>query len=306
MVEELLAWAKARGYRVAWGPAEVAGDAASEVEGRRRSGELDEGLFEAELATVVAAGKQAAAGTVVVVAVPRPAHRVHFELDGGLTAALLPPTYVRYRAVFEDVRQELARDGLPGARVEHLTAPLKATAARLGLVRYGRNNVTYVPGAGSYIQLCGYLTDAPLPPLEEPVRRRPSLLDECERCGACVGVCPTKAIGDERVLMSAQRCLTYANEVPGGWPAFVPDWAHTCLLGCLECQAVCPVNPELTVEETGLVFSAAETRALLVEDDGGDARAESGIALKMAWLGQPYAEPVLGRNLRALLGMAGP
>ena len=29
--------------------------------------------------------------------------------------------------------------------------------------------------------------------------------------------------------------------------------------------------------------------------------AECGIRFKLAWLGQPYIEPVLGRNLRALL-----
>jgi hypothetical protein len=77
--------------------------------------------------------------------------------------------------------------------------------------------------------------------------------------------------------------------------------AHNCLVGCLECQRACPANPELKIERTGLVFSAAETRRLLSGNSAADDRAETGIRAKLAWLGQPYIESVLGRNLRALL-----
>lgn len=303
MEELLLAWARSRGYEVAWGPAAVVADAVVEISQRRDSGELDVGFYEEALAWMVRDERELPEGTVVVVAVPRPAHRVRFELEDGSLPALLPPTYVRYRPLFEEVRQDLARHGLPGARVDYLAAPLKSVAARLGLVRYGRNNVTYARGAGSYIQLCGFTTDAELPPAAEAVLR-PALLDDCAGCEACAGVCPTGAIGDERVLISAHRCLTFANENEGDWPGWAPGWAHTCLLGCLECQKVCPVNPPLEIEETDVVFSAAETAALLAgaEHDGS---VESGIAVKLAWLGQPYAESVLGRNLRALLEASG-
>ena len=41
-------------------------------------------------------------------------------------------------------------------------APIKTVAAMLGLVRYGRNNIAYADGIGSYLQLCGYITDARL------------------------------------------------------------------------------------------------------------------------------------------------
>ncbi len=305
MVEELLAWARKMGYEIAWGPAAVAGVAAEEVATRRNDGELDERLWKDDIEPVVRAGRGAGTGTVVMVAVPRPAHLVRFELGDGAMEAVLPPTYVRYRPTFEEVRQELARDGLPGARVEHLTAPLKATAARLGLLRYGRNNVGYTAGSGSYVQLCAYLTDAPLPVDDRVVPHAPMMLDECERCNACTGVCPTGAITDDRVLLRAHRCLTSVNESPGEWPSWVPTWAHTCLLGCLECQKVCPVNPSLTVEDTGVVFSAAETRSLLADTGAGAERDENGIRAKLAWLGQPYAEPTLGRNLRALAAAAG-
>jgi epoxyqueuosine reductase len=298
--DALRRWAETRGYQVGFGPAQLVTEAREAIGARRRSGELAEGLYHAELAAFVEGKPPGAGATVVVVAKPRSASRVSFELEDGCFDAVLPPTYARYRATFEDVRQDLATHGLPGAHLELLTGPLKAVAARLGLVRYGRNNLTYAPGAGSYIQLCGYVTDVRLAPVELEAAG-PRFLDQCEGCSACRRACPTRAIDAERMLLRAERCLTFVNENPGEWPDWVPSRAHRCLIGCLLCQRACPANPKLTVEETGLCFSASETRALLDSDPVGDRREETGIRAKLAWLGQPYAEPVLGRNLRALL-----
>ncbi len=238
--------------------------------------------------------------SVVVVAMPRPAHRVAFELANGRFEALLPPTYVRYRPTFEEVRQDLARNGLPGSRIEHLTGPLKATAASLGLVRYGWNNLTYSPGFGSYQQLCGYVTDVELPVGNGSRPREPSLLSECEGCDRCRAACPTHAIEDSQVLIHAERCLTFANENPGPWPDWVPPRAHSCLLGCLACQRVCPANPKLPVIDSGLTFSREESDALL-NDRRAKPSEENGIRNKLAWIGQPHAEAIVGRNLRALV-----
>jgi epoxyqueuosine reductase len=300
MVGSLERWAAERGYRVAWGPVEVVRSAVAEVAARRSAGELDDAFFRTALEGVVTGTGGPVGGTVVVVAQPRPAHRVGFELDGERFEALLPPTYLRYRPNFEQVRQDLAAHGLPGAGVEHVTAPLKAVAARLGLVRYGRNNIAYAEGLGSYLQLCGYVTDATLPAPARGALEEPTLLPECEGCDACAAACPTGAISDGRVLLRGERCLTLANEGPGEWPDWTPRRRHNSLLGCLLCQRCCPANPRLPVEDSGVVFSADETRTLL-EGSGAADQAESGIRAKLAWLGQPSAEGVLGRNLRALV-----
>jgi epoxyqueuosine reductase len=301
MIDRLQAWATQRGYRVVWGPGSVVENARREIVKRRSGLEIDSRFFEHELESLVGRGSDSSGGSVVIIAMPRPAHMVSFDVDGKQFDALLPPTYFRYRATFEDVRMDLAEHGLPGIQLEYLTAPLKATAGRLGLVRYGRNNVSYVEGLGSYLQLCGYWANVSLPQMEEAESATPSLLPQCEDCGICVNVCPTGAISEDRVLIRAERCLTFLNENPGDWPDWVNPRAHNCLLGCLECQQTCPANPKLPIEHTGLSFSAAETRRLLSGGSTLDDRAETGIRMKLAWLGQPYVEPVLGRNLRALL-----
>lgn len=294
-------WATARGYRVVWGPIEVVESAKQEVRERGTNGQLDRDLFEDELTPVLGSAGGLAARAVVVVAMPRPAHLVSFELDDRRIDAVIPPTYFRYRSTFEDVRLDLLAEGLPGAKVEHLSAPLKAVASRLGLVEYGRNNITYAPGLGSYIQLCGYVTDATLPAMTDPAAAGARLMERCAHCSACRRVCPTGAIRGERVLLHAERCLTFANERPGAWPEWIDESAHHCLFGCLACQQSCPANPPLRVERTGVCFSAEETSALLASDDAHQGRTETGVRVKLAWLGQPYSEPALGRNLKALV-----
>jgi len=301
MIDTLENWADERGYRVAWGPTEVVLRARAEIGARRESGELDADFCRDQLEFLFETDDVRSDETVVVVAMPRPAHRVGFDLGDTRFDALLPPTYLRYQQTFEEVRQDLAANGLPGARVEHLTAPLKTVARMVGLVRYGRNNISYAEGIGSYIQLCGFITDAALPVAEKARVEGPELLPECEDCTICRSACPTKAITEDRVLLRAERCITLANENPGVWPESMPARAHHCLIGCLRCQRACPANPKLRIDDTGVCFSADETRTLIDGNHPADSHAENGIRTKLAWLGQPGVEPVLGRNLRALL-----
>jgi len=300
MTAALRRWAHDRGYRVAWGSAKVVLQAQLDIRERHSSQQLDQVLYDAELAAVAETEQPADAVSVVVVAMPRPAHRVAFELADGRFEALLPPTYFRYRPKFEEVRQDLACNGLPGSRIEHLTGPLKATAARLGLVRYGRNNLTYSPGFGSYQQLCGYFTDAELAVSNGTRQHEPSLLPECDGCDRCRAACPTNSISENQVLIHAEHCLTFANENPGTWPDWVPARAHSCLLGCLACQRSCPANPKLQVVDSGVTFSREESDALL-NGRRTSLSEVNGIKNKLAWIGQPFAELLIGRNLRALV-----
>jgi epoxyqueuosine reductase len=296
----VLRWAGERGFQVGWGSPEIVGEVRAGLLERCRNHELDPELVREELTSVSSWEMPDWAVSVIVVVTPSEAFRVGFDLGDRLLETILPPTYRRYRETIEDVRRDLQEHGLPGARVDHLHAPLKDVAARLGLVRYGRNNVTYAAGFGSYLQLCGYVTDAPL--AEGSLSPRPPmLLPECDGCDACLLACPTGAIGRDRVLLHAERCLTFANERPGEWPEWVPGAAHHCLMGCLACQRSCPANPRLSVASSGVTFSFDETRVLLGGAVSPGASCNAAIHDKLVDLGQPSAEAVLGRNLRALM-----
>jgi epoxyqueuosine reductase len=294
-------WADDRGYQIAWGSAETVERARTAVVVRRESGELDAAFYDDHIEELLDSDGSPRGETVIAVAVPRPAHRVAFEIGGSRFDALLPPTYVRYRETFEEVRKDLAANVLAGAHVERLVAPIKTVAAMLGLVRYGRNNITYAEGIGSYLQLCGYVTDAKLVIPEDAPARRPQLLPECDGCTICRATCPTRAIEEDRVLIRAERCITLANENPGEWPTFVPPRAHHCLLGCLRCQRSCPANSKLEIADSGVFFSADETARLFDGDGPADDKTENGIHAKLVRLDQVNARPVLGRNLRTLL-----
>ena len=294
-------WAAARGWLVAWGPPAAIDVVRTELAARMGGGELDARFARESLSSFSFDLPPLARGrwSVLIVALPRPAHRVAFTVGRRRVEAILPPTYVRYRPTFETVREHLVAEPLAASRVERLDVPLKPLAARLGLVRYGRNNLTYAPPLGTYMQLAGYVTDADLPVSDGWRPLEPALLDDCEDCLICEAVCPTSAIGDDRVLLHAERCLTFANENHAPLPAWIPPGAHHTLIGCLECQRHCPANPDLLVEDTGILFSESETAALLA-GDAGEAAALARVREKMAPLALTE-EGLIGRNLQALL-----
>ena len=108
-----MAWARSRGYLVAWGPISAVDVAQGELEARQQRGELDKDFARENLSFNL---PRPAAVTpewrVVVVAMPRPAHQVTFTVDGVRVGAILPPTYVCYRAIFSEDPRPTRR--LPG------------------------------------------------------------------------------------------------------------------------------------------------------------------------------------------------
>lgn len=307
MKHAILQWAASRGYEVGWTGPEATREVIAEIEGHRQAGAFNAAFAHENLSFDAGQSQRTDPWKVLLIVMPRPAHIVRFLVGGRSIETLLPPTYQRYRPTFEDVRKELADTVLSSATVETSKAPFKLLAARLGLVRYGRNNLTYSPSAGSYQQLLGYLTDAELPAEARRTLQAPALLDECAGCGVCEALCPTCAIGGDRILLHVERCLTLANETPGPWPSWVPQAAHNSLIGCLACQRLCPANPELPISDSGVVFDEEETNNLMVDGER-NGPVWASIRDKLELLGQPYQEDVVGRNLKALLhaqGMSG-
>ncbi len=199
------------------------------------------------------------AQSVIVVAVPLPQVQVVFHWNGKKIPLIIPPTYLNVRKNCEKIETLFSELDHPVLRA-HL--PEKLVAVHSGLAQYGRNNITYVPGMGSFYRPFVFYSDLPGQDNWEPIQK----MKACEHCDACVEKCPTGAITEERFLLRAELCLTLHNEHPGTipFPQWIdPSW-HNCLVGCLHCQSVCPVNKRfLKWVERGPEFSEEETNLLL-------------------------------------------
>jgi len=204
------------------------------------------------------------ARSIIAVAVPRPQTRAVFTWNGIKRPLLLPPTYTAYSIITEQVQNLLAKMlSEKGYAVAATALPLKLLATRSGLAQYGRNNISYVHGMGSFLQLAAAYSDMPC---EEDSWQEPSMLQACEKCDLCRRACPTGAIPSDRFLLRAERCITYHNEKKGDipFPSWMnPSW-HNCIEGCMRCQRACPLDKQfLDWVEDEEEFSEEETALLL-------------------------------------------
>ena len=204
------------------------------------------------------------AQSVIIVAVPRPQTRAIFTCNGQRYPLTIPPTYTAYDDVTKKVENLLAKIlAEKGYKSTGTELPLKLTAAHSGLTQYGRNNICYVAGLGSFLQLAAFYSDMPC---EADSWQEATMLKSCEKCDLCRRACPTGAISSDRFLLHAERCISYHNEKKGDVP--FPKWMdaswHNCIVGCMRCQRACPQNKEFlkwTGEEEE--FSEEETALLL-------------------------------------------
>jgi len=210
-----------------------------------------------------------------VVAVPRPQTRAIFTWNGQRRPLVLPPTYTAYGRITEQVERLLAEKlGEKGYRSARTELPLKLLAVRSGLGQYGRNNLCYVSGMGSFLQLVAVYSDMPC---EKDSWQEATIMQVCEKCELCRRACPTGAIPSDRFLLRAERCISYHNEKKGDIP--FPEWMdaswHNCIEGCMHCQRACPLDrqfmnwigeeEEFSEEETALLLHGASPDQLSEE-----------------------------------------
>ena len=267
MASSILQAMSERGWAARLVPAARRFDLWSELGQRLSRDELDGTFFEERLRPFQDSIEKAPswARSILIVAVPDPALTVHFRWNGREVGLRIPPTFVRWEERGEPyVRSVLAKlSGKGEMRAETASLPKKLLATRSGMAQYGRNNLTYVEGMGSYHRLCSLYTDVPS---ENDAWREAEVLESCASCGACVRACPVGAIDPDRFLVRAERCITYWQEKPGDVP--YPEeldfsWQDQ-FIGCARCQAVCPHNRGLLkVEEAGPAFSEEETASFL-------------------------------------------
>jgi len=214
------------------------------------------------------------AKTIVVVAMPQPFTRIRFEWQRAAYPADIPPNY--FAGADDSRAEEILKNVLEtaGYRIVKAHLALKTLAVRSGLARYGRNNISYVPGMGSFLQLVAFYTDCPC---EEDNWQAPEVMKACENCSLCRESCPAGSIPADRFLIHAENCLGFLSQMDPDFPYWVqlqPGWSNA-LIGCMSCQFVCPVDepylnrivagPSFSEEETGLILNKTPWENLLPE-----------------------------------------
>lgn len=316
-------WAAERGYRVALAGTEVLDTVRNKLEKRRDAGLIEALFFKENLAWFRYLEDCRIAGpkALAVVAVPSSVAVLPIVFRGKRINGLIPPTYVNYRKTFDDVLEDLrsgplgAANGVTGSEI--LKAPLKSLAVHLGLVSYGRNNITYAPGLGSGYQLCGYVigvgerrrSAADRTNIGRPGKRidgdtatggatrsgqavgisvdlgqprdkdwAETAMERCAKCRACVKACPTGAIREDRFLISADHCYTLSSESRNPMPEWAKPPAAMSLIGCMACQDACPENKgRLKRVPSGVELTAEETEVVL----------EAGLKMRPGGKGEP-------------------
>lgn len=217
------------------------------------------------------------AQSLIVVAVPRPQTAAVFTWQGQRLSLIVPPTYTDYRKIAQQVADLLTGILEPaGYRVAPSLLPLKALAVRSGLAAYGRNNICYVPGMGSFLELVGLYSDLPC---SADSWQEARMMESCRNCRACLHHCPTGAITEQRFLLHAERCLSFHNEQPGDvpFPSWIaPSW-HNCLEGCMLCQRACPEDKDFWGWVEGKEEFSEEETALLLQGGPPDCLAKETI-----------------------------
>jgi epoxyqueuosine reductase len=143
------------------------------------------------------------------------------------------------------MREFLERNGCQVG--QGICVPERLTAARAGIVTYGRNTFAFAEGIGSFIILYSFVVDTELDHDE------PTITLNCPaKCSSCIEACPTGAIY-EPLKIDPRRCIAFntfstRDGGPGGVTSYIsPEirekmgaWIH----GCDICQEVCPRNKE--------------------------------------------------------------
>jgi len=299
--DRLMETLKQRGYRGRIVPIERFKDLQAEMDRLCQDGTLSGTFCERYLPwlSYEDAGRLPGAKSVIIAAIPQPILRLTFRRNGRDHAVTLPPTYagrdddLKLQTLVEDILRE------SGHSILQVHPPLKLLAVHSGLSRYGRNNISYVEGMGSFNRLVAWATDmeAAGDSWGEAVR-----MPECEHCHQCVKSCPTGCIDPEKQLVNACRCLTHMNESSEPIPEWVDSSWHNALVGCMACQIACPANRAfLEPAPWEDAFDEDETALLLSGAPADNLPDRTREALKRLDLTGYYEGGALGRNLKLLL-----
>ena len=235
--------------------------------------------------------------SIIVIGVPQKIIPVNFFYKGERYQTVLPPTYVysKIRTTCKKILSRILEN--KGYFVDRAILPLKLLAVKSGLAKYGKNNICYVDGMGSFTRLEAFYTDYEFFPDDWHEKQ---IMKSCTTCSLCHNACPTHCIPKERVLIHADHCLTYLNENKGDFPSCVPVQSHNALIGCMRCQMVCPQNKKfIQYDKQTIDFTEEETSIILHNTPREHLSKALAKKLIRFDLDEYYTE--LGRNLSVLL-----
>lgn len=236
-----------------------------------------------------------AAKTIFVVAIPQPVARAWFEWRSILYPADFPPG--TFACADESRAGEIIGSVLKSAGHSVVKAhlALKTLAVRSGLARYGRNNITRVPGVGTFHRLVAFYSDCSC---ETDSWHEIRAMEACGKCSLCRESCPANSILTDRFLIRAENCRAFSNDAKDA--SWLGNTRRNTLVGCMVCQNVCPQNrPHLNKRANGPTFTTAETELILNGRPCNELAAETQRKLDSLAEGELYA--ALVQNLRCIL-----
>lgn len=242
--------------------------------------------------------------SVIVLAAFTPLMTVDFHYQGTAHKILLSHYYDN--GITEDQLKNTILNKIIGNHQYHLENAemhvlLKRLAVRTGLGKYGRNNICYVEGMGSFLTLYAFFTDFEF---EEDNWQEAQLLDSCTNCKVCLKQCPTGSISEDSFVINIERCIPLYNEVAGEFPKWLDSASHSALMGCLRCQLPCPANREVA-KRTQMLDSISEDETEKILNRNLDEEFVQSICEKLRMFKPEHASyfmPVIARNLQVLLG----
>jgi epoxyqueuosine reductase len=244
----------------------------------------------------------AGARSLIVMATPLKNSTIVFHSAGKKHTVMIPSNYVDDGLTLADYRNLLYEGGIAAKdeKLERARLPLKQLAVRSGLAEYGKNNITYIEGYGSFFQLLAFYSEQRL----EDHWGRLRMMRLCKGCSICLRECPTGAIRESDFVIDPARCLSLYNELPDPMPSWIPAAAHNALIGCLKCQDTCPGNEDVLQDRWDLgEVPAAETAALL--SGRIDARTSETLKTRFKRIGGGDDLAYIARNLKRVLDAPG-
>jgi len=132
--------------------------------------------------------------------------------------------------------------------VDSSTISEKAWAVKSGIGYFGKNGVIQT-SFGSFIFLSCLLIDKELDTYDTPNQKT------CGNCNQCIELCPTKAIVAP-YYVDCNQCISNIN-LNKNETDFSSIAKYGWLVGCDECQNVCPNNSKAPVNEEAIKLQAA-------------------------------------------------